>query len=686
LPNNPNETEIPAEEIMEVLGSSATEFKPEDLINHAISLDSTESIQWLDLLQKSDRTPRLSCLNIRPGEIENVALKIKLLDYLSGIDQPEAASLSCCFLNDSNKVVMFEALKALDRFSSRFDLSALLAHIRSMSPAEEGLALKIIARHADRNLIEHLSDFVAGISSRLQNFFVKVIVDHADGDSLEGFLRRLSEAEKSKQTETIANLQKFSNQNISTAARGLLEHDNEFVRDCARQLAGDVESDQDLSRIEKFALSDDPQVRQRAIQSIGKSADRTGVAILKKAARKWPEDSVAILKAVRQLGFSKGLEVALNCLVSGDPIVQRSSLETIEAIVTEKHAAAIRENIIREIPKLTDEMKDYAKSLVIKLTWDFGLPRIQIDENTTAEELPDQRDEDDPGGIDWSPLVSILDSLEPGTVWMDRYRIVKEIGRGMMGRVLLVEDDFVDEKMILKFMQPELVSDASSIERFKREVKYARRIGHKNVIRVHDLLIQDEMCAISMEYFKSRGLEAILKETGAFDERDGLKVLYQVSNGMAAAHEQGVIHRDLKPSNILINRDGLVKIVDFGIASATSGTDSTLTQTGSIVGSPAYLAPERVSDEEATARCDIYSLGIIAYYLLCGKLPYRGSTMEVLNQHRLGTAVPLDEINRLVSRETTSLVGWMMRADSTDRISSMESVRNEIRKILDPDK
>ena len=155
---------------------------------------------------------------------------------------------------------------------------------------------------------------------------------------------------------------------------------------------------------------------------------------------------------------------------------------------------------------------------------------------------------------------------------------------------------------------------------------------------------------------------------------------------MAAAHEQGVIHRDLKPSNILINRDGLVKIVDFGIASATSGTDSTLTQTGSIVGSPAYLAPERVDDEEVTARCDIYSLGIIAYYLLSGKLPYRGSTMEVLNQHRLGAAIPLDEINRLVSRETTNLVGWMMRVDSMDRIPSMESVRNEIRQILHPGK
>ena len=418
---------------------------------------------------------------------------------------------------------MFETLKALDRFSSRFDLSVLLAHIKSMSTSEEGLALKIIARHADSNLVEDLSDFVAGKSSRLQNFFTKVIVDHADSDSLEGFLRRLSKAEKSKQTETITNLQKNSSQKISVAARGLLKHDNELVRDCARQLAKDVDSDLNLSRIKKFALSDDPQVKQRAIQSIGKSADWTGVAILKKAARKWPEDSVAILKAIRQLGFSKGLEVALNCMASGDPKIQRPSLETIEAIVTERHAEVIRENIIREMPQLTDEMKNYAKSLVIKLTWDFGLPRIQVDENTTAEELPDQRDEDNPGSVDWSPIVSILDSLEPGMVWMDRYRMVMEIGRGMMGRVLLVEDDFVDEQMILKFMQPELVSDASSIERFKREVKYARRIGHKNVIRVHDLLIQDEMCAISMEYFESRGLEAILEEIGAFDERDGLK-------------------------------------------------------------------------------------------------------------------------------------------------------------------
>jgi serine/threonine-protein kinase len=251
-----------------------------------------------------------------------------------------------------------------------------------------------------------------------------------------------------------------------------------------------------------------------------------------------------------------------------------------------------------------------------------------------------------------------------------------------MGRVMLVEDDMVDEKLIIKFMLPSLTVDKKSTERFKREVKYARKVSHRNVIRVHDLLIKDGVCAISMEYFESRGLEMILKEQKAFEVREGLKLLYQVASGMAAAHEKGVIHRDLKPSNILIDGEGLLKIVDFGIASAGTGDESTLTQTGSIIGSPAYLAPERGVGADADERCDIYSLGVIAYYVLSGKLPYVGKPMEVIAQHREGGAKTVAEINPAVPAEISEFVAGMMSVSPDLRPQSMVVVRDSIRKLL----
>jgi serine/threonine-protein kinase len=266
---------------------------------------------------------------------------------------------------------------------------------------------------------------------------------------------------------------------------------------------------------------------------------------------------------------------------------------------------------------------------------------------------------------------------------MDRYHIKREIGRGQMGRVMLVDDDMVDECLVLKFMLPELTIDKQSTERFKREVKYSRKVSHRNVIRVHDMLLKDNICAISMEFFESRGLEVILDETRLFETRDGLKILYQIASGMAAAHEQGVVHRDLKPSNVLMDDQGHLKVVDFGIASAGAQAESTLTQTGSIIGSPAYLAPERAKGLDADERSDIYSLGIVAYYMFSGKLPYVGRPMEVIARHRDGDAPPLLEVNKSASPEVSSLITRMMEVDPADRPQTMKAVRNEVKTLLE---
>jgi serine/threonine-protein kinase len=150
---------------------------------------------------------------------------------------------------------------------------------------------------------------------------------------------------------------------------------------------------------------------------------------------------------------------------------------------------------------------------------------------------------------------------------------------------------------------------------------------------------------------------------------------------MAAAHDQDVIHRDLKPSNILINDEGLVKVVDFGIASATSNSDSTLTRTGSIIGTPAYLSPERAKGLDADHRSDIYALGIIAYAMFTGQLPYTGEPMSLLFQHLEGKAVPALEIRKEVGEHVSRLVQEMMAVELEDRLQTMEDVAQAIREV-----
>jgi len=274
-----------------------------------------------------------------------------------------------------------------------------------------------------------------------------------------------------------------------------------------------------------------------------------------------------------------------------------------------------------------------------------------------------------------------IEDFKKGDLWLGRYRIDREIGRGAMGRVMLATDEMVGENLILKFMHPELTAEEASRERFLREVRLSRKVSHPNVIRVHDMLSEEGLSAISMEFFESRGIDEYLKEKGYFKADEGLKVVLQVAKGMAAAHDQEVIHRDLKPSNILMNEKGLVKIVDFGIASASSKADSDLTQQGSIIGTPAYISPERARGLEADHRSDIYALGVIAYCLFVGKLPYIGEPMSLLFQHIEGKAKPVHEVRDTVNPRISLLVQKMMAVGVGDRLQTMDEVAEAIREV-----
>jgi serine/threonine-protein kinase len=241
------------------------------------------------------------------------------------------------------------------------------------------------------------------------------------------------------------------------------------------------------------------------------------------------------------------------------------------------------------------------------------------------------------------PLTTVL---EPGQVLAQRYRVQRLLGKGGMGAVYLADDEVLSELVALKVISSAFAADeAAMVARFRREAAAARKVSSPAVIRIHDLgEARPGLLYLSMEYFAGRTLAEVIAQRGLVPLDDARDILKQIAGGLEAAHQAGVIHRDLKPSNILVGERGIVKIIDFGLATTAMGEG--LTATGAVLGTPHYMAPEQVRGKAVDARADIYSLGALAYHLVCGRPPFLGDNAIAIGFLHLSEPPPPPRILR----------------------------------------
>lgn len=214
----------------------------------------------------------------------------------------------------------------------------------------------------------------------------------------------------------------------------------------------------------------------------------------------------------------------------------------------------------------------------------------------------------------------------------DRYQIIKSIGEGGMANVYLAYDTILDRNVAVKVLRGDLANDEKFVRRFQREALSASSLSNPNIVEVYDVGEDNGEYYIVMEYVEGKHLKNLLKKRGKLTVPEVIDIVLQITNGLSVAHDSYIIHRDIKPQNILILENGLVKITDFGIAVAINSTQ--LTQTNSVMGSVHYLPPEQASGKGATLQSDIYSMGILMYELLTGKLPFKGdNAVEIALKH-----------------------------------------------------
>jgi serine/threonine-protein kinase len=329
--------------------------------------------------------------------------------------------------------------------------------------------------------------------------------------------------------------------------------------------------------------------------------------------------------------------------------------------------------VLKALAKRRGERQQTMAELIQELEKIPVGPRTHVEQPTVAWERPEATAR--PGHASPSPVpgtgVGKTGALKIGDNFARKYVIKSLLGEGGMGVVYRAVDTILDEPVALKVISERLVGGQDAVERLKREVVLARRVSHPNVCRIYDIGESEAgVPYVSMEYVDGRPLSDLIAESAPMTQAEGIPLIRQVLDALAAAHRVNVIHRDLKPDNIMVTRDARAVIMDFGLS--LSEDSRRVTQAGSVIGTPHYMAPEQVRGGNVDPRADLYAIGVILFRMFTGRLPFSGGIVEILRGH-LETAPPRpSELNPKVPHDLETIILTALQKDAGLRFASAE--------------
>ena len=683
-----DEPEVSKPALIEILRVHKRDLSVHDLLRRAYELEPKEKAALFRIIEEVVTEDMVPDLIARMGG-KDPAIKIHLMNLLSKFNKAEINQALEMQLGDTNKMVRSAALTALAQRGGNVNISKVSKLLMDPDLEVQGKAVDVLVKLNHPETIKYLVPALKDESEYTRRAAVEVLNEIGNADSVKDLLEAIKDDDWWVRARAGDALAEIGGPRVVDSVLALIRDKDDDIRRTAIEILNATGDERAVDELLKATDDSDWWVRERAVDALCQIGSVKAVPKLVSILGKNPKTDTVVIRALGKLGNHEILDKLVPLLKRPEKDIQIEAIKAISHLADEKRAETIR-NVLHKFKQSEDPTIVNSADKAIK-ELDAKFSATVLEENVRAEKMAEhtrtlliENEELDELLSAQEGLQQVLDisKLQPGEVIDGRYKYLEKIGKGAFGTVLLMQDQVVDEKLILKFLNPNVSSDEEMMKRFVHELRYSRKITHRNVIRIYDFLHLQGAYAISMEYFPSHTLTGEMPDSKPMSFDKALKYSYDIATGMAVAHQAGVIHRDLKPANILVNNEGLLKIVDFGVAAAASSGDTQLTKTGYVIGSPKYMAPEQILGKKVDETADVYSVGVIMYEMVTGVPPYsRGDHMSVMYQHVQGKAKRCQEINPDVPDDYAAVIAKAMSVDKTKRYASMDELIDALSSI-----
>ena len=697
-----DDDEVSKAALIEVLRVHKQDLSVHELLRRAYECETKEKAAIFKIIEEIIKPEKVPDLIARMGGKDPV-IKMHLMNLLARFDRPEINHALEIQLKDPNKMVRSAALSALASRGGKINIDKVAEVLTDPDLDVQNKAVDVLIKANHPDTIRYLVNALKDESEYARRAAVEVLNEIGDVNSVKDLLAAIKDDDWWVRSRAGDALAEIGGPRVVDSVVTLINDKDEDIRRTAIEILNATKDQRAVDHLIKATDDSDWWVRERAVDALSKIGDIKALPKLEAMLGQDSKTDTVVIRALAKLGSHKHIKQILPLLQRPEREIQIEAIKAVARLTDDANADTIR-NLLKKIKESEDATIINVADKALK-DLDARYSETVLEENVRAEKIashtktlllendeldellhaqaaqiaeaakPKEADEEAPLS---APILDIS-KLNPGDVIEGRYKYIEKIGKGAFGTVLLMEDEVVDEQLILKFLNPNVSSDEEMMKRFVHELRYSRKITHRNVIRIYDFLNLQGCYAISMEYFPSHTLSGEIPDGKPMDIKKVLKYSRDIAAGMHVAHQAGVIHRDLKPANILVNEEGLLKIVDFGVAAAASSGDTQLTKTGYVIGSPKYMAPEQILGKKVDVTADVYSVGVIIYEMATGIPPYsRGDHMSVMYQHVQGKAKHCQEVNPEISDEFAALIVKAMSVDKSKRYQSMSELTDAL--------